>query len=167
MKKSEVAKLELIKAEYQKIRNNAKLSVNPTSKELLSFYFNNFYKFILKETRIFVIREIYHNLELIKKEYDFDLNKHVLDRPTRHTFEKIANLIYRTAPDPSDAFYMMDQYLKLLVHYNDKLNNRILKEIVEIMFLVNKFTQLYYQGNGKGKITYVNLYEKSEQLSKN
>ena len=166
MKKSEASKIELIKAEYEKIRNKAKLKTNPSPKELLSFYFNNFYKFILKETRIFVIREIYHNLELIKKEYDFDLNKHVLDRPTRHTFEKIANLINRTAPDPSDVFYMMDQYLKLLVYYNDKLNNRILKEIDEIMILVNKFTQLYYQGNGRGKITYINLYEKSEQLSK-
>lgn len=143
--------------EIERIKKKAKINQNTSNEEVLSFYFKYFYHFILKEARMIVINDIYERLKILKKDLGYSTIK---DTPSNieAIFRQIANLIHRTAPDKSNSFFMMDQYLKLLVPGNDELNQRLIKEIESIMFLVNKFTQLYYQGDGRGSISYVNLY---------
>jgi hypothetical protein len=57
---------------------------------------------------------------------------------------------------------MIHQYLDLIVPNNVDLSRRIIFEIDQLMTQVNKFTQLYYNGDGRGSIVYINLYSKGE-----
>jgi hypothetical protein len=154
-------RLEAIK-EINLVKKKNKLSIKVTNQELLIFYFNNFYKFIGKETRIEVINRVYDLLRLVAKEYMIDMTNNDKDYEIEATFVKIAQLIYRTSPIKQNIFYMLNQYIQLFVKGNNALNKRIMNEIEELMFNVNKFTQLYYKGDGRGQIIYINLYEKEK-----
>jgi hypothetical protein len=129
--------------------------------ELLSFYCASFYQIMSKEARLFAIKDIYEIIKYFKKEHNYQESNNTA-KNIETTFREIANTLYRTAPNPSNIFFMIDEYSKLLVSGNDDLNHRLIKEIEALMFLVNKFTQLYYQGNGKGQIIYINQYGKKD-----
>jgi hypothetical protein len=145
--------------EISKLKEKEDLSYFTYTPGLLGFYFRNFYRFKLKATRLYVINHIYNLLEEIGENSGFDYKKFLAKKDVEQHFRDISNTIYRVSPEPNNIFYMMNQYLFLLDDCYEDLKKRILQEIETLNDQVSKLTQLYYQGDGKGRIVYINLYE--------
>jgi len=151
------------RAEIEEVKVKRKITEELEGKDLIKFYVKHFYLFIRKETRMFIIQEIFNYIKLRVGHYKFNLNGYVAKLEVETEFRKISNTVNLSTSDPSSIFAMIHQYLDLIVPNNVDLSRRIIFEIDQLMTQVNKFTQLYYNGDGRGSIVYINLYSKAKK----
>jgi hypothetical protein len=148
--------------EINKVKQKREIIDDLYGKDLIKFYLRYYYLFIRKETRLFIILKIQEYLKSLETLYKFKIETYKTNSEIEEQFRVVSNTIFRTSPDPANIFRMMLQYMDLIVPNNIELSRRIIYEIDALMFQVNKFTQLYYNGDGKGSISYINLYEKAK-----
>jgi hypothetical protein len=150
------------RSEILDVKFKRKITEELEGKDLIKFYVKHFYMFLRKETRMFIILEIQDYIKLRAGHYKFNLEDYTAKPDVEAEFKKIANTINRSLPNPSSMFSMILEYLDLIVPNNVELSRRIIFEIDKLMFQVTKFTQLYYNGDGRGSIIYINLYDRAK-----
>jgi hypothetical protein len=155
LKKEPFYNKEEVKKEIESIFTKHKVKQNLTNLEYLTNCLTYFYEFKRKDTRMKIIRDIYEHLRIVSIDYKFREGNHKFNPEIETLFKKIANQIYQTSPDKHSIEYMIREYLKIIDSENHELTKRILHEIYDLLFQVNKMTQLYYNGDGKGRVIYL------------
>lgn len=143
-----------IAAVFKKFKLN-----NSDQKEYLINSLTYFYQFIRKDTRIKIIRDLYDYLRVLSSKYNFQEERYKVNKDIEPLFIKISNQIYNTSPNKTWIEYMVREYLKIVESDNLELNKIILNEIYTLLFQINKMTQLYYNGDGKGSVVYVHRFK--------
>jgi hypothetical protein len=146
--------------EIEAVFAKRKLAKNLTDKERLIAQLTYFYEFIRKDTRLKIIRDLYDYLNELSFKYKFSENHYRTNDEIEPLFRRIANQLYKTSPDQHSIEFMIREYIKIIESENKELSQRILSEIYNLTFQVNKMTHLYYNGDGKGRVVYVHLYSK-------
>ena len=156
---NEQKEIEAVKAKFK--------YVGKTDKELIIFYLEYFYEFILKSTRMAIIAEIYDYLKTESVNYGY-YQENFQDNPDiEKLFVKIANQIYETSKDKHSITNLIATYITILTQTNIPLTHRFIKEIYDLMAQVNRMIQLYYSGDGNGRVMYIHLYEESDKSHDN